>query len=63
LSHKLAIHFIESICKINNIVPTSLLAILVVLVAISVTGTILFFAVERPFLQLRQRRTSPLKSS
>ncbi|MEY2479322.1 MAG: hypothetical protein QOI04_249 [Verrucomicrobiota bacterium] len=63
LSHKLAIHFIESICKTNNIVPTSFVAILVVLIAISVTGTILFFAVERPFLQLRQRRTSPLKSS
>ena len=57
LSHKLAIHWIEGICKARGIASTSAIAICMVLGAIAIVGTILFFAVERPFLQLRQRRT------
>ena len=57
LSHKLAIHWIEGICKTRGIAPTSAIAISMVIGAIAVVGIILFFAVERPSLQLRQRRT------
>jgi peptidoglycan/LPS O-acetylase OafA/YrhL len=57
LSHKLAIHWIEGICKERGIAPSSAIAICMVLGAIAIVGTTLFFAVERPFLQLRQRRT------
>lgn len=56
LSHKLAIHLIDGICKTHGIALTSPVGIIMVLTAIAVTGTVLFFAVERPFLQLRQRR-------
>ena len=56
LSHKLAIHWVNGVCKAQSMELTSLSAIVLVLIAIAATGTILFFAVERPFLQLRQRR-------
>ena len=56
LIHKLAIHWVDGVCKAYDLTPTSALAILMVLVAIALIGTILFFSVERPFLQLRQKR-------
>ncbi len=56
LSHKLAIHFVQDFCFTPSIPPTSPAAIALWLAAVTVAGVILFFAVERPFLQFRQRR-------
>ena len=55
LSHKLVIHFVIGWCGNHGLSLTSLPAILLVEVLIYLGGTLLFFAVERPFLQLRQR--------
>jgi peptidoglycan/LPS O-acetylase OafA/YrhL len=56
LSHKLVIHWIEGMCAAQAIPPTSISALLILFAAITLLGAILFFAVERPFLQLRQRQ-------
>jgi peptidoglycan/LPS O-acetylase OafA/YrhL len=56
LSHKLAIHWIEGVCTAHSIPLTSIPTLLILFAAITLLGAILFFAVERPFLQLRQRR-------
>ncbi len=55
LSHKLVIHFVIGWCGNHGLALTSLPAILLVEGLIYLGGTLLFFAVERPFLQLRHR--------
>lgn len=55
LSHKLVIHFVLQLCARYAIPLTSIWALLLVEVFIYATGTILFFSIERPFLQLRRR--------
>ncbi len=55
LSHKLVIHFGLQLTSRYNLAPTSLSAILLVHVLIYLVGVILFLAVERPFLLLRNR--------
>jgi peptidoglycan/LPS O-acetylase OafA/YrhL len=55
LSHKLVIHFVTQLCSSHNISLTSLSALLLVQAFIYALGAVLFFSVERPFLQLRQR--------
>jgi peptidoglycan/LPS O-acetylase OafA/YrhL len=56
LSHKLVIHLVTKFCAGRNIPLTSVAAIILDLIAILLIGALLFFAVERPFLQLRHRR-------
>ncbi|HEV2096723.1 MAG TPA: hypothetical protein VGQ82_09475, partial [Chthoniobacterales bacterium] len=52
LSHKLTIHFVAKGCALPL---DSGFAISAALVTIGVVGALLFFLVERPFLQLRHR--------
>ena len=62
LIQKLAIHFVEQFCNNHNIALTSLRALLGVQIAVYAAAALLFFAIERPFLQLRHRiapRSSP----
>src|SRR5947199_735919 len=60
LIQKLAIHAVEQFCSSHNIQETSALALIGVEIAVYAAATLLFFAVERPFLQLR-RRLAPRK--
>jgi len=55
LIQKLVIHFVAQFCVTHNIVLTSAAALLGVELCVYAVATILFFAVERPFLQLRRR--------
>jgi peptidoglycan/LPS O-acetylase OafA/YrhL len=55
LIQKLVIHFVAQFCGSHNIALTSAPALLLVEVCVYAGGTLLFLAVERPFLQLRQR--------
>jgi peptidoglycan/LPS O-acetylase OafA/YrhL len=55
LSHKLIIRAVIEVCSNHNIPLTSASAHLFVEILIYFGGTILFLAVERPFLQLRHR--------
>ena len=55
LSHKLAIHGALLLCARSALPLTSLWALLLVEVLIYGAGALLFFAVERPFLTLRER--------
>ena len=55
LIQKLIIHFAARFCNSHNIAPTSALALLGVEVAVYAAAAMLFFTVERPFLQLRKR--------
>jgi peptidoglycan/LPS O-acetylase OafA/YrhL len=55
LVQKLVIHFVQQFCASRDIALTSAGAIVGVQLCIFAAGTILFFAVERPFLQLRHR--------
>jgi peptidoglycan/LPS O-acetylase OafA/YrhL len=55
LSHKLVIHSIMQLCNRYSIPLTSVWALLLVQAAIYAMGAILFFAIERPFLRLRNR--------
>lgn len=57
LSHKLAIHWIDNLSAVYPIsaVPTYLL----LLMSILLIGSALFFAVERPFLKVRQTYVKP----
>lgn len=57
LVQKLVIHFVEQFCSNHGIALTSVSAILGVQICIYAAATILFFVVERPFLQLRKRLT------
>jgi peptidoglycan/LPS O-acetylase OafA/YrhL len=54
LTHKLVIHFALGLCSSWNVVLTSFRAHLIVEALIYIGGSALFFAVERPFLQLRR---------
>jgi peptidoglycan/LPS O-acetylase OafA/YrhL len=58
LVQKLVIHFVGQLCAHHEITPTSAFALVAVQVLIFVAATILFLAVERPFLQLRHRFVS-----
>jgi peptidoglycan/LPS O-acetylase OafA/YrhL len=55
LIQKLVIHFVAQFCSSHNIALTSVPALLLVEVCVYAGATALFFAVERPFLQLRHR--------
>lgn len=55
LSHKLVVHLVAGLCSQYSIPPTSFGALLTLYVLVCVCGAALFFAVERPFLQLRNR--------
>jgi len=55
LSHKLVIHAALQVFADHGIALTSVRAHLLVQLSIYTVGTVLFFAVERPFLQLRRR--------
>jgi len=62
LSHKLVIHAVIGFCSARNLDLTSIWAILLVEICIYAAGTVLFLAIERPFLRLRDRlskRTIP----
>ena len=63
LIQKLVIHFVAQFCSGHNIGLTSATALVGVELCVYVAATILFFAVERPFLQLRHRiaRRKPSK--
>ena len=58
LVQKLVIHFVAQFWEARNLALDSLPAIISVQICIYAAATILFFAVERPFLQLRKRLTS-----
>jgi peptidoglycan/LPS O-acetylase OafA/YrhL len=55
LIQKLVIHFVAQFCTSHNIMPASVPALLLVEISVYAAGTVLFFAVERPFLLLRHR--------
>src|SRR5437016_5816536 len=55
LIQKLVIHFVAQFCFSHNIALTSVSALLGVELCVYAGATILFLAVERPFLQLRHR--------
>jgi peptidoglycan/LPS O-acetylase OafA/YrhL len=55
LIQKLVIHFVAQFCSSHNISLTSLAALVGVELCVYAGATILFLAVERPFLQLRHR--------
>jgi peptidoglycan/LPS O-acetylase OafA/YrhL len=62
LIQKIVIHFVEQFCTSHNIALTSVAALLGVEIAVYAAAALLFFAIERPFLQLR-RRLAPRKYS
>jgi peptidoglycan/LPS O-acetylase OafA/YrhL len=55
LIQKLVIHCVAQFCTTHNIALTSIPALLGVEICVYVAAAILFFAIERPFLQLRHR--------
>jgi peptidoglycan/LPS O-acetylase OafA/YrhL len=55
LMQKLVIHFVAQFCTSHNIALTSVPALLLVEIPVYAGATVVFFAVERPFLQLRHR--------
>jgi peptidoglycan/LPS O-acetylase OafA/YrhL len=55
LIQKLVIHFVAQFCSSHNIALTSVPALLLVELCVYAAATLLFFAIERPFLQLRKR--------
>jgi peptidoglycan/LPS O-acetylase OafA/YrhL len=57
LVQKLVIHAVAQICVGHDIEPTSATALIGVEICVYAAATILFFTVERPFLQLRKRIT------
>jgi peptidoglycan/LPS O-acetylase OafA/YrhL len=59
LSHKLMMHWALSFGAAHSIAETSVTGYLLMLSSIMVAGSALFFAVERPFLQMRQRYVKP----
>jgi peptidoglycan/LPS O-acetylase OafA/YrhL len=63
LVQKLVIHAVEQFCSSHNIQLTSAPALLGVELCVYAAAALLFFSVERPFLQLRHRiapRSSPV---
>jgi peptidoglycan/LPS O-acetylase OafA/YrhL len=59
LSHKLMIHCVLAYGATHSIAETSLTGYFLMLSAILLGGSALFFAVERPFLKMRQRYVKP----
>ena len=55
LVQKLVIHFVEQFCTEHDIALTSTSALIGVELCVYAAATVLFFTVERPFLQLRHR--------
>jgi peptidoglycan/LPS O-acetylase OafA/YrhL len=55
LVQKLVIHFVAQLCATQNIAPDSFAAIVGVELCVYAAATVLFFAIERPFLLLRHR--------
>jgi peptidoglycan/LPS O-acetylase OafA/YrhL len=55
LIQKLVINGVEQFCSSHNIQPTSAFALIGVELCVYAAATLLFFSVERPFLQLRKR--------
>jgi len=55
LVQKFAIHAAGEFCATHNISPVSVPALIGVEFCVYAAATILFFAIERPFLQLRKR--------
>ena len=55
LSHKLVIHFVIQLCSADQLSLVAWPALLLVEAFIYAGGALLFFVVERPFLQLRRR--------
>lgn len=62
LAQKLVIHGVAQFCASHNISQTSAVALIGIELFMLIGGSILFFAVERPFLQLRHR-IAPRKQS
>jgi peptidoglycan/LPS O-acetylase OafA/YrhL len=58
LVQKLVIHFVAQFLATQNISSTSFPAIVGVQVCVYAAATVLFLAIERPFLQLRHRIAS-----
>jgi peptidoglycan/LPS O-acetylase OafA/YrhL len=58
LIQKLVIHFVAGFLGTHNIPSTSVAALVGVQLCVYAVATILFFAIERPFLQLRHRIAS-----
>ena len=58
LIQKLVIHAVAQFCAAHEIATASILPLIAVELCVYAAGTILFFAVERPFLQLRHRLVS-----
>src|SRR5437868_5829192 len=63
LVQKLVIYFVAQFCLTHNIVLTSAAALVGVELCVYAVATILFLAVERPFLQLRHRVAPRLSRS
>ncbi len=61
LSHKMSIHWIQQFCTSHSV--SSAPAYLLMLGAILIIGSALFFTIERPFLQIRQRVTGRQKTN
>ena len=55
LSHKIVVHFMADAFSKQGIAPSSFRGLLGLGIAVVFVGTALYFAVERPFLQLRNR--------
>ena len=55
LIQKLVIHAVAQFCAAHEIATTSAVPLIAVQLCVYAAGTVLFFAVERPFLQLRHR--------
>ncbi len=55
LVQKFAIHGFVEFCRVHAVDPKSPLALIGVELCVYAAATVLFFAVERPFLQLRRR--------
>jgi peptidoglycan/LPS O-acetylase OafA/YrhL len=55
LIQKIVIRFVEQFCASHNVALTSVPALISVELCVYAAATILFFTVERPFLQLRHR--------
>jgi peptidoglycan/LPS O-acetylase OafA/YrhL len=58
LVQKLVIHFVAQFCSTHDIPLTSVIALIGVELCVYAAATILFLALERPFLQLRHRIAS-----
>src|SRR5213595_64771 len=55
LIQKLVIHFVAQFCTTHDIALTSVPALVLVEICVYAAATLLFLAIERPFLQLRHR--------